>query len=101
MPTDIVLKADEQSWEFEILAGSSVILGRRQEGVDICLPDMSVARRHARVFEERDQWYVEDLGSHCGVYVNGAITRGSHPIRAGDHIRIGGVELRVDSRQVG
>ncbi len=43
----------------------------RDAGVDIRLNDRLVSRRHAIVFPERGSWYINDLGSSNGTYVNG------------------------------
>lgn len=47
-----------------------LFIGRTPEN-DIALPDMSVSRRHARVFKENGKVYVEDLKSTNGTFVNG------------------------------
>jgi diguanylate cyclase (GGDEF)-like protein len=43
------------------------VLGRA--GADLELHDARISRRHARVFREDDQWWVEDLGSTNGTSV--------------------------------
>ena len=91
----LVLKARDRGWEFTLPAGCTRVLGRLASKSDICIADLTVASRHARVFEQDGSWCIEDLGSHCGVYVNGRPARGVHRIDAGDTIRLGAVELEV------
>lgn len=54
------------------LKPGAYIIGR-DPGCDIVLPDPFVSRKHARIFyrEDQDKWYIEDLGSKNGTYVNG------------------------------
>ena len=79
------------SWQIEGNLG----IGRGAEN-HIDLVDPRVSRRHARVVRADDGIQVEDLGSTNGTRVNG--TRIDRPARlsAGDVIRIGDTELRVE-----
>ncbi len=60
--------------------------------------ELGVSRRHFRLKREGDQLYVEDLGSMNGVVVNGQKLPPYtlHPLRAGDRILLGKMELRFD-----
>jgi len=58
------------------------------------LPDVS--RRHCRFVYSAAGWEVIDLGSLNGVYVNGARVQRSL-IQVGDLIRIGGMDLDVET----
>ena len=53
------------------LANDEIVVGRGSD-CDIQIDRDSVSRRHARVFKEKDQWFVEDLGSTNGSYINDA-----------------------------
>jgi serine phosphatase RsbU (regulator of sigma subunit) len=46
------------------------VLGR-QSTCDIQAGDAGVSRRHSRVWSNGDQWFIEDLGSQNGTFVNG------------------------------
>ena len=52
------------------LVGSSVYIGRSEEN-DIQISDMSVSRRHLKLIEKDDGFYIKDLNSQNGTYVNG------------------------------
>lgn len=56
-----------QSFE---LVGSSVNIGRSEEN-DIQISDMSVSRKHLNIIEKEGQFFVKDLNSQNGSYVNG------------------------------
>jgi PAS domain S-box-containing protein len=60
------------------LSGNVVILGRHP-GCDIRVPDETVSRRHARIISQPDGWFVEDLGSRNGTFLNGRAVAG--PVR--------------------
>lgn len=94
----LVLRAADHGWEFRIRKGSPKVLGRQADIVDICLPDPTVARRHARIFEHGGAWHIEDLGSPCGIFINQAAIHAARAIRSRDVIRIGGVVLTAEVR---
>ena len=45
-------------------------IGRHPE-CQVCLKDNVVSRRHAEVFREKGQWWIRDLGSANGVFLDG------------------------------
>ncbi len=65
-----------------------MILGR-QPSCDIYLPDRQVSREHARIFHAGQGFFVEDLGSKNGTYVNGEPVRQATRLRDGDTLQIG------------
>ena len=76
--------------------GVTYILGRGT-GSDIQLPDISVSRRHAQLWSEDEEYFVEDLGSTNGTYVNGEqVSR--RKLRGGDKIRVGRLHLEFQIR---
>lgn len=69
------------------LETAEIVVGRGSD-CDIQIDRDSVSRRHARVFRSDDQWFVEDLGSTNGSYINDLpITHA--PLRDGDFVKIG------------
>jgi two-component system cell cycle response regulator len=71
-------------WE---LGTDEIVVGRGAD-CDILIDRDSVSRRHARVFRVDDQWYVEDLGSTNGSYINDVPIQRS-PLRDSDYVKIG------------
>jgi len=69
------------------LRDHEAMIGR--EGEALRLSDSTVSRRHARLSRQDGQWFIEDLGSANGTFVNSA--RISRPARlhVGDQIRCG------------
>lgn len=69
------------------LGGDRVVVGR-SSSCGIVLEDTGVSRRHAEIGREAGRFYVLDLGSTNGTYVNGR--RVSRQILAdGDHVNFG------------
>jgi pSer/pThr/pTyr-binding forkhead associated (FHA) protein len=54
----------------------------------LVLNDPSISPYHARIVEIRQQFYVEDLGSQYGTWVNETLV-GEHKLKPWDIIRIG------------
>ena len=67
---------------------NSVTIGRSPEA-DIIIKDNIVSRKHARVFKSGNKYYIEDLNSTNGVFVNGKKVKGKTVISFHDEIRIG------------
>lgn len=90
-----------------VLAGSNeYVLGRLDatRGVfpDIDLTpdgglDGGVSRRHARIHKQRTQFFIEDLGSANGTFLNGQRLTPylPHPLRDQDEIQLGRVRLQI------
>src|SRR5512143_3007515 len=73
-----------------------VVVGRSSE-VDLMVPDRMLSRRHARLYMEGAEWFVEDLGSHNGTFLNGARVQGPAPLKDGDVLALGGSTLTVSA----
>ncbi len=73
---------------------AEVIIGR-ERGCDCCLDDKTISARHARLAYHHGQWWVEDLGSKNGTFLN--LERVSLPVvlAAGDELRCGQVLWQV------
>jgi hypothetical protein len=84
------------------LAGTRITLGEapitigRAEDSTLVINDDYASARHARLVPRGGQWFVEDLGSTNGTYLDRAKVTGPTPVPLGVPIRIGrtSVELR-------
>ncbi|MDR7294568.1 FHA domain-containing protein [Arthrobacter sp. HMSC06H05] len=70
------------------LAASPILLGRAQEA-SLVLMDDYASSRHARLFPQGTRWFLEDLGSTNGTYVDEVQLTRAQPIEVGQRIRIG------------
>ncbi len=69
------------------LARTPFTIGREGDN-DLVLRDNRASRRHARIVEEAGAFFIEDLASKHGVYVNGERVQ-RHSLRHGDVIHFG------------
>jgi serine/threonine-protein kinase len=68
------------------------LIGRSREA-QLHFSSSRVSRRHAMIRKGKGYYYIEDLGSTLGTYVNGQRVTVPRAIRSGDVIRLGDVEL--------
>jgi hypothetical protein len=66
-------------------------VGRADVSHGLVIVQPSVSRAHA-VFELRDGWYVRDVGSSSGTFVNDKPVR-EVALKSGDRVRFGDIEL--------
>ena len=83
----LILQRGGQGGQRWRLDAPELIIGRSPE-CDIILPDRQVSRRHARIFRQGDHYFVEDLGSKNGTWVNGQPVREPVRLEDGDEIQI-------------
>jgi len=78
------------------LTRNELVAGRAPES-GILLADRGVSRRHFQVSLRDGKWFVEDLGSSNGTYVNGLRILQPWVLRPGDHIKAGPFTLAFNS----
>ena len=71
-----------------------ITLGRAA-GCQVPLDDAYASQVHARVFERDGHWYVEDLGSTNGTYLNRRRVAGPMVIKRRDRLQIGNTVLEL------
>jgi pSer/pThr/pTyr-binding forkhead associated (FHA) protein len=67
----------------------------RAAGCHVTLDDTFVSQLHARVFRRDGAWYVEDLGSTNGTYLNRSKVSGPMAMKPGDRLQVGSVVLEL------
>jgi hypothetical protein len=94
----VVLQSGESGWP----PGTSFtleplsVIGRDLDA-DVVLQDGTLSGRHALIGRDDGGWWVEDLGSTNGTFVNSSSVPpvSTAPLRSGDVLRCGNVQLRV------
>ncbi|TNF74849.1 MAG: FHA domain-containing protein [Acidobacteria bacterium] len=76
------------------LEGESVVIGR-SSSADLALADRFLSRRHARLFNEGELWFAEDLGSRNGTLVNGTAIQEPTRLQPGDELRLSGSVISI------
>jgi pSer/pThr/pTyr-binding forkhead associated (FHA) protein len=70
-------------------------LGRAEDNT-LILDDPFASAHHAIVLWREDRWWLEDLESHNGTYLNGEQVSDPKRLSSGDRIRIGETVLRFE-----
>lgn len=73
------------------IQGEIFLLGKNQEQVDGIIDAEGVSRLHARITRQEDQYFIEDLNSTNGTYLNGEVLEYHQPreLNRNDRIRFG------------
>lgn len=82
----IVLKGPNPGQQFS-LTKPKHILGRHPD-CDVVLDLGAVSRQHAQILQVNGEFFVEDLNSRNGTYVNGTLIQGRHPLNDNDRLKI-------------
>ncbi len=72
-----------------------IILGR-EPGCDFPLDDQAVSSRHARLSYHHQQWWLEDLASTNGTYLNNEQVTMPVVITHGDELRLGHLAVKIE-----
>ncbi|HEV2948218.1 MAG TPA: SpoIIE family protein phosphatase [Gemmataceae bacterium] len=83
----VTLKGPDTGRQF-LLEQDVMVLGRQTDS-GICLESQAVSRHHARILRVDSNFFVEDMGSSNGTYVNGARIRDRVPLTEKDTLQIG------------
>lgn len=78
---------------FDLFGGLSI--GRSTEA-DVRIEDRFASQLHARLYSRDSMYFVEDLESTNGTYVNGELLDREAPLSDLDQIRIGDTEFRFE-----
>jgi PAS domain-containing protein len=75
---------------------NEIFIGRSRDNL-IQIVEPSISRRHARIFRRNDRYFIEDLQSQNGTYLNGhPIGQGFQPeLKEGDFIALGNILMSL------
>jgi|DewCreStandDraft_4_1066084.scaffolds.fasta_scaffold00003_599 pSer/pThr/pTyr-binding forkhead associated (FHA) protein len=69
----------------------------RNASCDLCLADTTVSGHHARILYRQGQWWLEDLDSTNGTYLNQMRLNEPMVLTIGDEIRCGQVRMDIEN----
>ena len=75
--------------------GTSAVLIGRAPSCTLVLDDDYSSSRHARIYPENGQWYVEDLGSTNGTFVGRQKIAEPTPVAIGSQVKVGQSTLEL------
>jgi FHA domain len=78
---------------FDLFGG--VTIGRSSEA-DVRIEDQFASGVHARLYGRGARYYVEDMNSTNGTYLNGRLVEGEAELSDLDEVRIGDTEFRFE-----
>jgi serine phosphatase RsbU (regulator of sigma subunit) len=81
------------------LDGDGTLIGRQPDAA-VYLESLAVSRQHARVYWHDGTWFIEDLGSSNGTFLNGHRVSGRTPLTERDALQIGPYTLQLQTDQV-
>jgi serine phosphatase RsbU (regulator of sigma subunit) len=87
MATLVTLRGPNPGRQFRLGDGDSLI--GRQPGAAVFLDSLAVSRQHAHVVRADDAFFVEDLGSSNGTFVNGRRIVRREPLTENDTLQVG------------
>jgi pSer/pThr/pTyr-binding forkhead associated (FHA) protein len=78
---------------FDLFGGASV---GRSSDADVRIEDRYASQIHARLYSRGGSYYVEDMNSTNGTFLNGGQLRGESVLNDLDEVRIGDTEFRFE-----
>jgi pSer/pThr/pTyr-binding forkhead associated (FHA) protein len=93
-PTQVVVHDPDAQKPRTVRLSDSAQIGRA-DGCAIRLSDTYVSQMHARLYGQDGSWYVEDLGSTNGTFLNDRKVVQPVEVHAGDVVKVGKTVLEL------
>ena len=93
-PIELSIGNVEGEREIQQFSLSPIVIGR-DPMCDYIVSNETVSSKHARVFFKKGQWWVEDLGSSNGTFLNEQPVEMKTVLTLGDRLRCGQIEIIV------
>ncbi|MBX3358580.1 MAG: FHA domain-containing protein [Phycisphaeraceae bacterium] len=82
-----VIQGPDKGKKFELPPNEPQLVGRSSEALPLI--DTTVSRRHAELTPDSGEWFIRDLQSQNGTWVNGVRIRERTRLKPGDQVRTG------------
>ena len=93
-PSQLIITEGAQAGAMMQLGDHPITIGRAND-IEVSLQDDYASGRHARLFPQGSRWFLEDLNSTNGTYVNGERLTRATPIEPGVEVRVGGTTMQL------
>lgn len=95
------LKTDSvEKWNNIFLKDKKNIIIGRESTNDITISHSLVSRMHAEIYQEKNEWYIKDLNSTNGTFVNGKQVKSATKLNVMDTIYIGQTKFVVQQNKI-
>lgn len=91
-PCLVMIRGDFIGEVYEL--DSDVTMIGRSDEVDLTISDTSISRRHAMVVKRLEGFFVSDLGSTNGTFVNKELVNSARRLSEGDKLTLGSVTFK-------
>lgn len=93
-PKDLLLTGGPLVGTMLPLGDAPIVIGR-SPACTLVLEDEYASSRHAALSPQADGWWIEDLSSRNGTFIDDERLTGPHQLKVGDVIRIGQTTLEL------
>ena len=87
-PSTLLVQGRSDAKPRTVRLSASMTVGRAPE-CELRLDDTYASQQHARLFAKNNSWFVEDLGSTNGTFVNDQKLAAPAMLQPGDKVRVG------------
>jgi hypothetical protein len=87
-PSTLLVKGQSDAKPRTMRLSASMTIGRAPE-CELRIEDTYASQQHARLFAKNNSWFVEDLGSTNGTFVNDQKLAAPAMLQPGDKVRVG------------
>ena len=87
-PSTLLVKGQSDAKPRTVRLSASMTIGRAPE-CELRIEDTYASQQHARLFAKNNSWFVEDLGSTNGTFVNDQKLAAPAMLQPGDKVRVG------------
>lgn len=88
MPSLVVERGQEKGFTFDLPPGGGLVVGR-DPVVDVVISDPAASRRHFQIQDRGGSWFIQDMGSRNGTFVDEDLVNGEISLHFGARIQVG------------
>lgn len=95
----ILIPQDQNQYQPIKLDVIPFFVGKLKKNVDYCLENEAISRYHAKIFKEEEQYYITDLNSRNGTYINEQVLMPyqQKELQFGDEITFANIKYKFET----